>query len=88
MAEDIFPSKQLPANRKLDIKFIHLTGSKDILETRLCKRLGHYMPASLLQSQLDTLEVLGDDEIGICVDIINSTEELVENVISELAINA
>lgn len=39
-----------------DVRFIHLTASPELLAQRLCNRQGHYMPASLLQSQLDTLE--------------------------------
>jgi gluconokinase len=37
------------------------------LRRRLESRRGHYMPASLLGSQLATLEPLGADEPGITV---------------------
>ena len=39
------------------------------LHARMALRTGHFMPASLLQSQLDTLEPLGPDEVGAVVDI-------------------
>ena len=38
------------------IHFIYLEGSKNLIEQRLANRIGHYFPASLLASQLETLE--------------------------------
>jgi carbohydrate kinase (thermoresistant glucokinase family) len=49
--------------------FVHLDGSREILEQRLGARSGHFMPASLLDSQLATLEPLGFDEPGVVIDI-------------------
>ena len=49
--------------------FIHVHGSREVLEKRMHERDGHFMPASLLDSQLATLEPLGDDEAGTVVDI-------------------
>ena len=48
--------------------FIHLTIPDTELERRLAARAGHFMPASLLTSQLETLEPLGPDENGFAVD--------------------
>ena len=39
-----------------DVRFVHLTGDPALLRQRLEQRRGHYMPASLLDSQLATLE--------------------------------
>jgi gluconokinase len=50
-------------------KFVHLAGSREVLEQRLGARSGHFMPASLLDSQLATLEALATDEPGVVVDI-------------------
>jgi carbohydrate kinase (thermoresistant glucokinase family) len=47
--------------------FIHLTVSDTELARRLAGRAGHFMPASLLKSQLETLEPLGPDENGFAV---------------------
>ena len=41
---------------------------RDVLAQRLATRTGHYMPASLLDSQLATLEPLGRDETGFTID--------------------
>lgn len=37
-------------------RFIYLQGSAELLASRLAARSGHYMPASLLQSQLDSMQ--------------------------------
>lgn len=49
--------------------FLHLRGRPDVIAARLAARSGHFMPATLLQSQFDTLEPLGADEPGTAVDI-------------------
>ena len=52
-----------------DLRFVHLHGTADLLARRLASRRDHYMPASLLQSQLETLEAPGPDEAALTVDI-------------------
>jgi gluconokinase len=47
------------------VRFVHVTVSRETLAHRLAQRQGHYMPASLLDSQLATLEPLEDDEPGL-----------------------
>jgi gluconokinase len=44
--------------------FAHVTVDPSVLRDRMVTRTGHYMPASLLDSQLATLEPLADDEPG------------------------
>jgi gluconokinase len=50
------------------VRFVHLLAPPDLIEQRVNARTGHYMPPSLLQSQLDTLQPLGADEPGVGVD--------------------
>jgi gluconokinase len=50
-----------------DVRFLHLTAPSDIIRDRMEHRPGHYMPASLLDSQIATLEPLGDDEPGVTI---------------------
>lgn len=57
--------------------FLHLTGDRDVLAGRLTGRRGHYMPPTLLDSQIDTLEPLEDDEAGATLDVDRPVEELV-----------
>jgi len=52
-----------------DLRFVHLHGSPALLAERLHARADHYMPPSLLQSQLDTLEPPAADEGAIEIDI-------------------
>ncbi len=52
-----------------DLRFLHLHGSPDLLAERMGSRPGHFMPESLLQSQLDTLEVPTADEQVLTLDI-------------------
>jgi gluconokinase len=47
---------------------IELDADTATLEARLRHRRGHYMPASLLASQLATLERLERDEAGVVLD--------------------
>lgn len=55
-----------------DVLFVHLHGSRQLLEQRVRLRKHEYMPASLLDSQLADLEPLGDDERGVMIDIAQS----------------
>lgn len=51
------------------LRFAHLDGPRDIIAERMRARPGHYMPPSLLDSQLRDLEPLQDDEAGVVLDI-------------------
>lgn len=61
-----------------DVVFVHLTGSVELLAQRANERIGHFMPAALLTSQLETLEDLDDDESGFTLDFSQPVAELVE----------
>lgn len=51
------------------VEFLHLSGSPELIGSRLAARTGHFMPAALLRSQFDALEPLGVDEAGVTVDV-------------------
>ena len=57
--------------------FLHLTGPRDLLERRMRDRTGHFMPASLLDSQLAALEPLEPDERGLTLDVTATPEAVV-----------
>lgn len=59
------------------VRFLHVHGTRAILEERLAHREGHFFPAKLLDSQLATLEMLGPDEDGVVVDMALPVEEQV-----------
>lgn len=46
------------------VRFVHLVADEAVVTDRITHRRGHYMPPSLLRSQLDTLQPLGADEPG------------------------
>ncbi|GAB7107293.1 gluconokinase [Streptomyces phaeofaciens JCM 4814] len=56
--------------------FVHLTGSRELIEDRMGHRQGHFMPTALLDSQFATLEPLRADEAGVAVDVSGSPEEI------------
>ncbi len=60
-----------------EVRFVHLHGAPDLLAARLRGRSGHYMPPSLLQSQLDTLEPPLADENALSVDVAAAPETIV-----------
>ncbi len=64
--------------------FVHLHGDKGLLLDRMESREGHFMPPTLLESQLETLERLEDDERGIVVDIANPTDRQARLVLTQL----
>jgi gluconokinase len=66
------------------VRFVHLTGDRPLLAQRMLERSGHYMPASLLDSQLATLEPPDADEDAIAIDIALAPEAQVEAVLAWL----
>ena len=67
-----------------DLRFVFLHGSFDLLRERLATRVGHYMPASLLQSQLDALEPPGADESPISLPITLPPADIVARAVRQL----
>ncbi|WP_316528808.1 gluconokinase [Kitasatospora brasiliensis] len=58
--------------------FLHLTGGHDLLASRLHRRRGHFMPTTLLDSQLAALEPLEPDERGAALDVGPAPELIVD----------
>ncbi|WP_206797586.1 gluconokinase [Amycolatopsis sp. MtRt-6] len=61
-----------------DVWFAHLHGDREILAERMQSRSGHFMPVSLLDSQLADLEPLQPDEPGAIFDIRRTPAEITE----------
>ena len=66
------------------VQFVHLTGSRELLLSRIAARVGHYMPISLLDSQLATLEPLQPHEVGISLDVLPPAPTLAAAVVTAL----
>jgi gluconokinase len=61
-----------------DITFLHLDGDMATVRQRVAQRSGHFMPASLVQSQYDALEPLGNDERGVVIPFDLAVDEIVD----------
>ncbi|SIO26584.1 gluconokinase [Agromyces cerinus] len=64
--------------------FVHLHGSHALLAARAAARVDHFMPASLLDSQLAALEPLAADEAGITVDVSGAPAEIADRAATGL----
>ena len=65
-------------------RFVHLHGSRELLAQRMGARTDHFMPVSLLDSQLSTLELLGPDEPGQTYNIAAPVDQLVAAALADL----
>ena len=63
-------------------EFLHLYGTPEVIGRRQASRPGHFMPASLLQSQFDTLEPLDPDEGGLVIDVDQAVDSIVDDYVS------
>lgn len=68
------------------VRFVHLEGSADVLNERLRGRSGHFMPPTLLRSQMDDLEALDRDEDGVRVDADTSPHHIARRALHLLGI--
>ena len=67
-----------------DTRFVHLSGSREVLASRVEGRSDHFMPPALLDSQFATLEPLQEDEPGIVVDIDQQVPAIVSDAVQML----
>lgn len=65
-----------------DACFLHLQGDYPLLAARMAARTGHYMPLSLLASQLSTLEAPGAGENAQSFDLASRPEDIVAAVLA------
>ena len=59
------------------VTFISLEGSRAEIEARMAARRGHFMPASMVESQFATLEPPGPDEAPVVVDIAQAPDDVI-----------
>ena len=67
-----------------DVRLVFLDGAPELIARRVTARRGHYMPATLLDSQFATLEPPGADEDPIRVSIEPAPDKIVSNIIEQL----
>lgn len=68
------------------VEFVFLHGSRELVAARLSTRQGHFMPASLLASQFETLEEPAADEPVIRVEIAGTPAAIAGAVLDALGI--
>jgi len=66
------------------VVFVHLAGTRAVIETRMQARTGHFMPPALLDSQFATLEVPGPQERAVSVDIDQPLVDVVAQIVLKL----
>lgn len=69
-----------------DLALVYLHGSRELLATRMAGRDGHFMPTTLLDSQLATLEEPTPEEDAIPADVVLRPDEIVELVAHRLRV--
>jgi gluconokinase len=67
-----------------DIRLVYLKGRRELIARRMALRTGHFMPASLLDSQFETLEEPAEDEHAIVISIEPSPAEIVDAIVAKL----
>ncbi len=75
---------QAAAGRPVD--FVHLSGPHALLAERMATRKGHFMPVSLLDSQLATLEPPAADERAMTISIEMPVAAIVDRVLANLGV--
>ncbi|MFF4888730.1 gluconokinase [Micromonospora chersina] len=71
-----------------DVEFLHLDGAAQLIRDRLDRRVGHYMPASLFDSQRAILEHLEPDESGVVLEVAAPPEELIRRAVDLLGLRS
>ena len=69
---------RLLAGQSVPVRIVHLTGSPAVIGARMSTRTDHYMPPSLLPTQIAALEVPDD---AITVDVSLALEEQVRTIL-------
>jgi gluconokinase len=67
--------------------FVHLVAPEEVIASRMERRGGHFMPPTMLASQLETLEPLQQDEPGWAVDALAPPGEIAERIIADLRLD-
>jgi carbohydrate kinase (thermoresistant glucokinase family) len=67
-----------------EVRLVYLSGTREVLAARLAGRQGHFMPATLLESQLETLEPPAPDENAVTISIDMPVKDIVEHIVATL----
>lgn len=68
-----------------DVRLVYLRGDEALIQDRQAARHNHYMPASLVHSQFEALEVPGADERPLIVDVVAPAHDVADLIMEGLA---
>ncbi|NIJ82961.1 gluconokinase [Xanthomonas cannabis] len=77
--------RQLLRGSGVPMRFVFLHAAPHVIAARLSARAGHFMPPTLLDSQLQTLELPLDEVDVVSVDVDASVPAVVQDAIAQLA---
>ncbi len=80
--------RQIIVGDRPEVRLVYLRGGRDLLAEHLAGRDGHFMPPSLLQSQIDTLEEPDPGEDPLTIDTGPPAGKLAEEIIQLLCTSA
>ena len=78
--------RDLLRDSRSGVRFCELLAPEELIADRLAERRGHFMPASLLGSQLSTLQSLQPDEPGVLVSVDGTPEQIVADALGKLGL--
>ncbi|GAA3575041.1 gluconokinase [Snuella lapsa] len=69
---------------KTCVTWVYLSGSFDLIFSRMQQREGHFMKADLLESQFNDLEI---PEYGVHIDIAHAPETIIDTILLKIAVH-
>src|SRR5262249_51963968 len=75
-------------NDRRDVRIVYLKGERELIARRFALRHGHFMPASLLESQFATLQEPQEDEHPIVLSTDAPPPDIVDRIIGRLGVDA
>jgi ribose 5-phosphate isomerase A len=80
--------RQIIVGDRSEVRLVYLRGGRDLVAEHLADRHGHFMPTSLLQSQIDTLEEPDPAEDPLVVDVGPPVSQIAGEIIRLLGASA
>jgi ribose 5-phosphate isomerase A len=69
-----------------EVRLVYLRGDRDLIAEHFAGRHDHFMPASLLRSQIDTLEEPDPSEDPLTIDATAPPDQIAEEIIRRLGV--
>ena len=76
--------RRLVIDHRDGVRLLYLRGDQQVIAQRMADRKGHFMPASLLRSQFETLEEPGPAERPLVVEVHGAVADTVDDAMRAL----